>query len=171
MKKETKGNLFIGLAFAVMLVLYYSSSQSYGDQSMTGLLDRWLANEPLKEFLSPIQFTYAGSEVSIHAQGYSAFVEFFIRKAAHFGSYFLLASFWLLGLKEKMTSLPLTAVLSWLLAVGYASFDEFHQSLTPDRTPLPQDIVLDSVGAATGLAICLIFIYATKKKRKKRKRK
>lgn len=163
MKISIKSIIFIGLAFAMMVVLFFSSSQSYGDQSMVGLLDRLLANEPLKNGLSYIQFTYAGDEISIAALGYNNFVEFFIRKAAHFGSYFLLALFWFLGLKDQMKSLYLTGIVSWLLAVGYASFDEFHQGLTPDRTPLLQDIILDSIGALTAVVFALIYFLIWKK--------
>lgn len=135
---------------------------------MTGTLETILAKEPLKEVLSSIRFTYAGSEVSIRTLGYSAFIEFFIRKAAHFSSYFLLASFWLLGLKDKMKGIALPGLLSLLLAAGYASFDEFHQGLTPDRTPLLQDIILDAVGASTAVFL-IIFFFITRKPNRRRR--
>lgn len=100
MRSTTKDNFFILLAFIIMAVLFYSSSQPYGEQSLTSMLDEILAKEPLKELLSLIQFNYAGDEVSIAAQGYSSFIEFFIRKLAHFGIYFLLGLCWFLGLKK-----------------------------------------------------------------------
>ena len=152
----------------MMALLFYSSSQPYESQSMTGTLESILAKEPLKELLSSIRFTYAGSEISIHTLGYSAFIEFFIRKAAHFSSYFLLALFWLLGLKDKMKGIAFPGLLSWLLATGYASFDEFHQGLTPDRTPLLQDIILDTVGALTAIFLIVFFLNTRKPKRRKR---
>lgn len=163
MNRSIKSIIFIGLAFLTMGLLFFSSSQTYGDQSMLGTLDFLLANEPLKELLSHIQFTYAGSEVSVVANGYNEFVEFFIRKAAHFGSYFLLALFWFLGLQDQMKSIYLTGLISWLLAVGYASFDEFHQALTPDRTPLLQDIILDSTGALIAIIFSLAYFLIWKK--------
>lgn len=156
MQQNWKDNLFIVLAFVVMGVLFYSSSMSYGEQSVTSWLDRLLAMEPFEGLLSGIRFTYAGDEVSIATLGYSKFVEFFLRKGAHFVSYFLLALFWFLGLRHKTSSLPLAAMLSFLLAAGYASFDEFHQGLTPERTPLLEDILLDCAGALTGVAIAWV---------------
>ena len=171
MKASTKDNLFIVLAIFMMGVLFYSSSQPYGKQSVTPLLDQILVNQPFKELLSGVNFHYAGSEVSIAAQGYSSFIEFFIRKGAHFGTYFLLGLFWFLGLKNKLSSSSLAALIAWLLAARYAAFDEFHQSFTADRTPLFQDVILDSVGALTGILVALLFIQLfTKKKRKKTKR-
>ncbi|MBM6613350.1 VanZ family protein [Desemzia sp. RIT804] len=163
MNKTIKSTIYLGLAFLMMGLLFYSSSQPYGEQSVTGILDQLLANEPLKGLLSPIRFTYAGSEVSIAASGYNEFIEFFIRKAAHFGSYFLLALFWFLGLKERVSGVYLTALLSFMLTVGYASFDEFHQGLTPDRTPLLEDILLDSVGAFTAIVLSLLYFLVWKK--------
>lgn len=165
-----KSFIYIGFAFLIMAILFFSSSQPYGDQSMVGVLDRILENEPLKELLSSIQFTYAGSEVSIAATGYIGFIEFFIRKAAHFGSYFLLALFWFLGLKEQIKSLLLTALVSLMLTMGYASFDEFHQGLTPDRTPLLEDILLDSVGALTAILFLLGYFFVWKKNHSSRRK-
>lgn len=166
MRSTTKDNFFIALALIIMAVLFYSSSQPYGEQSLTGVLDKILAKEPLKDLLSLIQFNYAGDEVSIAAQGYSSFVEFFIRKLAHFGIYFLLGLCWFLGLKNKMTSMGLAAFVSWLVASGYAAFDEFHQSITPDRTPLMEDVILDATGALTSILLAVIFFLFFYKKKK-----
>lgn len=166
MRSTVKDNLFIILALIIMAGLFYSSSQPYGEQSLTGVLDTFLAKEPLKDVLIHTQFNYAGSEVSIAAQGYSSFVEFFIRKLAHYGIYFLLGLCWFLGLKNKMTSMGLAAFVSWLLASGYAAFDEFHQSITPDRTPLMEDVILDATGALTSILLALIFFLFFYKKKK-----
>lgn len=168
MRFTLKDNLFIALALIIMAGLFYSSSQPYGEQSLTGVLDTLLAKEPLKDVLSHIHFNYAGGEVSIAAQGYSSFVEFFIRKLAHFGIYFLLGLCWFLGLKNKMTSIGLAAFVAWLLASGYAAFDEFHQSITPDRTPLMEDVILDATGALTSILLALVFfLFIFKKKQTK----
>ena len=170
MRSTTRDNIYILLAFVIMGILFYSSSQPYEEQSITSMLDQLLAKEPFKNLLSGIRFNYVDSEISIQALGYSKFIEFFIRKAAHFGTYFLLGLFWFLGLKNKGISLSLTLVVSWLLATGYAALDEFHQGLTPNRTPLLQDIQLDSIGAATGI-ILAAFFFAFHKKKYKNKRK
>lgn len=169
MKESTKDNLFILGALLIMAGLFYSSSMPYSDQSVTPLLDQLLSGEPFKGILSSIEFMYAGSEVSIAAQGYSGFVEFFIRKGAHFFIYFLLGLCWFMGLKNRMDSLPLTILVSFLLAAGYASFDEFHQGLTPERTPLLEDILLDTVGALTGIVLSLVFSNTRSKRRRRSK--
>jgi len=168
MRSTTKDNFFILLALIIMAVLFYSSSQPYGEQSLTGMLDEILSKEPLKDLLSLVQFNYAGDEVSVAAKGYSSFIEFFIRKLAHFGIYFLLGLCWFLGLKNKMTSIGLVVFVSWLLASGYAAFDELHQSITPDRTPLMEDVILDATGALTSIFLAVVFFLFYYKKKKNR---
>lgn len=167
MKKQLQnGNFYLAVALLVMAVLFYSSSQTYEQQSQVSLLQHWLAGEPFKDKLSGISFLYGGSEVSIAHSGYAKFVEFFIRKAAHFTTYFLLGGSWLLGLRPKMQqTILLPGVIAWLSATGYAALDEFHQMLTGGRTPLFQDVVLDSIGAATAVLICWL-ILGIKKLRK-----
>ena len=167
MQKQLKhGNVYIGIALLMMVILCVSSSMTYQQQSQVSLIQKLLANEPLKAFLSQISFNYAGSEVSISAKVYVKFVEFFIRKAAHFMTYFVLGGSLYLGLlpKLKQKSSVLGLFFAWLAATGYAATDEFHQMLTGGRTPLFQDVMLDSCGALTA---CLIIIayQAIRKKR------
>ena len=163
-KYRKNGNLYLIIAFSMMGLLFYSSSQTYEQQSQIGLLSRLLKNEPLKEMLSQISFSYAGSEVSIAKSGYFSFVEFFIRKGAHFTTYFILGSSFFLALVPRLKNLALAGFFAWLAATGYAAMDEFHQMLTGGRTPLFQDVALDSVGALAGIVFCW-FIVGWREKR------
>lgn len=43
--------------------------------------------------------------------------------------------------------------LAWLLAVGYAVSDEWHQAFVPGRTATPLDVAIDGAGAAVGLRL------------------
>lgn len=163
-KYRKNGNLYLMMAFFMMGLLFYSSSQTYAQQSQIGLLSRLLKNEPFKATLANISLSYAGSEISIANKGYFSFVEFFIRKGAHFTTYFILGSSFFGGLAPRLRNLALAAFFAWLAATGYAAFDEFHQMLTGGRTPLFQDVMLDSVGALTGILFCW-FIISWREKR------
>lgn len=78
MKKMSKNsNFYIIIAFIIMAILFYSSSQTYEQQSQVGTINHLLKGQPFKEQLTRISFVYAGDEVSIQAKGYSKFVEFF----------------------------------------------------------------------------------------------
>lgn len=58
-------------------------------------------------------------------------------------------------------------VLALLSSTGVAALDEFHQMLTADRTPLFQDVILDTVGALVGIGIALL---VTQRRRRPKKR-
>ena len=155
-KQRLNGNFYLGIALIVMLVLFISSSQTYAQQSQVSFLEKFLPGQPFKERLSTISFTYAGSPISVKAVGYFKFVEFFIRKGAHFFTYFVLGGSFFLGLFPKMKLYLLTGFISILAATGYAGLDEFHQMLTGGRTPLFQDVALDCLGAATAVVIVML---------------
>lgn len=161
---QKDGRLYLVIAFAVMAILFYSSSQTYAQQSQIGLLERVLKNQPFLDQLQTISFVYAGKEISIAADGYFSFVEFFIRKGAHFGTYLVMGGSLFLGLLPRMKSYPLTAVVAWLAAVGYAGLDEFHQMITGGRTPLFQDVMLDASGAGTAIILCMIWSFIRKRR-------
>lgn len=166
MKKQFQnGNAYLVIALCVMIVLFISSSQTYDRQAeiQGPFLDKLLKNEPLKNQLQGIDFEYAGKEISVATSGYFKFVEFFVRKAAHFLTYFVMGGALFLGIRPKMRTIALSAVLAWLSATGYAALDEFHQMLTGGRTPLFQDVVLDSVGAATAIFLILLFYFLRRK--------
>lgn len=150
-----------------MAILFFSSSQTYEQQSQVGLLDNVLSSKPFATQLKGISFSYAGSEVSIKAMGYAKFIEFFIRKGAHFGTYFLLGGSWFIGLNMKLKQPILVGIVSWLAATGYAGLDEYHQMLTGGRSPLFQDVMLDSFGALSAVCLCLL-VLGIKRLSKKR---
>ncbi|SJZ86751.1 VanZ like family protein [Pilibacter termitis] len=165
-KHFANGNLWLALAFVVMCVLFYSSSQTYQEQSQVGNLEHFLQGKPFFKELSSIHLRYGNEQVSIEEKGYYPFVEFFIRKFAHFATYFFLSFFLFLGLRNKFRkSIVLFGVLSWLAASGYAGLDEFHQMLTGGRTARIEDVALDSSGAFCAVA-ALLLLEGIKKIRK-----
>lgn len=149
------------ILLSMMLILFRSSNESYQQQSLIPLLNRMLANEPLKNILSHIQFTYAGRNIAIDEIGYSSFIEFFIRKAAHFFTYFIMGCCSFALIKQFVSQPVYRILLAWFIPIAYAILDEIHQSFTPGRTPLWQDVALDSVGAITGI---MIYYYFRKNK-------
>lgn len=151
-----KDNIYLAMPFVIMGLLYLSSSMSYETQSLTSPLATILANKPLEDFLSQFEFTYGGGVVSVAESGYFSFIEFFIRKAAHFFSYFFIGFFWVLGLRKRVRGDWLAIILAILLSVGYASFDEFRQVFHPNRSGMMADVLLDSAGALTGVGLAYL---------------
>ena len=83
----------------------------------------------------------------------------FVRKAAHFLIYLLLAVFasgWTSGFHWSAAAwLPVTVAFCAL----YAASDEFHQSFTAQRSPALQDVLLDTFGALTGALLVLLLLH------------
>jgi VanZ family protein len=100
---------------------------------------------PALRFLFP--HSSAGTLVLMHGV---------IRKMAHLTEYFILSIFLMRGLRGADRGWKLKwAVWAIVIAAGYASFDEFHQSFVPSRTASPWDTLLDTVGAS----IAQIFLW------------
>jgi len=168
LKKNEKW--FWGVVVLIELVLFYSSSMTYKQQTSLPFLERFLKNKPMQDSLRGIGFTYGGKYQSIENDGYFHFVEFFIRKGAHFGIYMILGVFLCLALytyfnKNKF----LSTFIPWMTATGLAAFDEFHQGLTGGRTPSVVDVILDSCGALTGSIITVLVLYFVFRKKKANK--
>jgi len=85
-------------------------------------------------------------------------VVFFARKCAHATEYAMLAwLFWRAfrhfhGVPEKTWSWRV-ARLAWLFSTIYAATDELHQYFVPNRQGSAWDVLIDSFGAALGLAV------------------
>lgn len=140
------------LIFAILTLIFLSSSQTYEQQSLIPILKDWFPNKPFESVLSMLQIPYWGTFVSVDERGYYHFIEFLIRKGAHVVSFGLLslAFYWALPLKSYK------AITAFVLTVLYAVFDEYHQSLTGGRTPYIGDIFLDGAGAAISLSLAVL---------------
>ncbi|GAA0484925.1 VanZ family protein [Salinibacillus aidingensis] len=154
-----------------MGIIFFSSSQPYEQQNLKPFFSEYMDFSFLIPIVDRISFVYHHSEVSVQALGINGFVEFFIRKGAHFGVFFILVFLFILAF-QKSTALPAKWMVSWsfLLTVLYAVFDEFHQGITPNRTPYIGDVIIDTIGAVAGVFIYGMFsVYLRKRKGKKMK--
>jgi len=146
-------------------VLFFSSGQTYEQQSLIPALEKWLPGEPFASQLSNLHIPYWGMTISVDERGYYPFVEFLLRKSAHFFIFGFIAIAIYLILPKHLFRMMTAAWLTLFVAIG----DEYHQSLTGGRTPAVQDIVLDMSGAITFLLILkLVLLLKRPKKRRKR---
>jgi VanZ family protein len=141
----------------ILILLFISSGQTYEQQSLIPTLKQWLPGEPLKDLLSTLQISYWGRTISVEERGYYYFLEFLIRKGAHILTFGALAIAAFIMTKRYL--------FSFILTIGLAAIDEFHQSLTGGRTPTIQDVYLDTFGAF----LALLFIFIINKIRTKPK--
>lgn len=83
-------------------------------------------------------------------------IDFPVRKAAHTFEYAVLgALIFLTAALHAGTSSTMTKCWrrAWLLSVGYAVTDEFHQYFVPGRACRLFDVAVDGAGALIGIAI------------------
>lgn len=147
----------------LLLVLFISSGQTYEQQSIVPNLEKWLPDKPLESLLSKIEIPYWGITVSVEERGYYYFIEFLLRKSAHFFIFGFIATAIYSVLPKFKNRLWVAAFITLLIALG----DEYHQSLTGGRTPSLQDVTLDMAGAMTALIfIRLLFKNSATQKKK-----
>lgn len=152
----------------LLAALFISSGQTYEQQSIIPILQKWLPDKPFEGILSLLSIPYWGINVSVEERGYYYFVEFLLRKSAHFLIFALIAAFIYSVLPKKSSRFMIAALITLLIAIG----DEYHQSLTGGRTPSFQDILLDMSGAITALILIRILsLFKNKKRRRKKRRK
>jgi VanZ family protein len=77
-----------------------------------------------------------------------------IRKSAHLTEYFIFSILLIRALRGQENGWKLRwAIWAVVIAAGYASFDEFHQSFVPSRTASPWDALLDTAGASVAQVV------------------
>ncbi len=85
---------------------------------------------------------------------------YLVRKTAHLTEYAVLAILLWRALRKPppFTWSWHTALAALVLAALYALTDELHQSLVPNREASAFDVVLDTCGAALGLALVWLIL-------------
>lgn len=151
----------------IITVLFISSSQTYEQQSIVPSLEDLLPGKPFENVLSTLQIPYWGKIISVEERGYYYFVEFLLRKSAHFFIFGLLA----LAVYSILPRLRFRMLIALIITLAFAIGDEFHQSLTGGRTASARDVLLDMSGAVTFLVVLrLLHIMLGHRKQKRSSR-
>lgn len=149
-------------------VIGFMSTMPYQEQTIVPELRSILADEPFKEQLSMLKITYWDRTISVEERGYFYFVEFLIRKSAHFFGYGLVGVLLFLFYRKIHWRVP----SFWAVASVFiiASLDEIRQRYTPGRTGIFDDVIIDTVGAITCilLAKIVLLLFDARKMLKKR---
>ena len=149
-------------------IIFYASSQPYTKQDMREEISTVFHRFPqfFIDGLDWISFSYAGKFVSIESLGIGGFIEFFIRKAAHLGAFFLLAFFFFCFLMNRFEAMWKGSLFTAVFSFFYALSDEYHQMLTGGRTPLIHDVGIDCLGAAFGILLGYLWMKRSRMKRR-----
>lgn len=131
-------------------VIFQASNTPYQQQDIQPFLRahfQWTANT-----FPHISFMYGGEMIST-LDPY-AFAEFVLRKLSHVTEYALFA-FLLTNLMLTTTlKRNLSYLLGFILSIGYAGLDEWHQTFIPGRTGHAIDVfTFDTAGILLALAL------------------
>ncbi len=159
--KHRIGLSLVPVILVMVMIFCFSAQQGETSGALSGRMTRWVigifdsdfGNRPIDQQESIVQT-----------------LSFILRKGAHFSEFALLGFFLMLHIRQLQTRVPV--VLPWLWAWGigtlYAVSDEIHQGFVGGRYPAVTDVMIDSAGAATGVAILLLIlqIYACNLRKK-----
>lgn len=88
----------------------------------------------------------------------------FIRKVGHFGEYFLLGASFIIPLYTlyKVRG-KRSFFITLCFCILFASTDEFHQLFVDGRSGSIKDVLIDSLGALTGIGLTQMLCYVLRK--------
>jgi VanZ family protein len=94
---------------------------------------------------------------------YTDRIHHYVRKLGHVTEYFILAvtvafPLYVYGVR----GFPLM-IVAGIFCVGFAAFDEYHQSFVAGRGPSPRDVAIDSIGIFIGIILVRIVGWAGRK--------
>lgn len=130
-----------------MSFIFWMSTGTFSSQNTSLII------EPLLGLLMP---SLSQKEVDV--------IHGVIRKAGHVTEYFILG---ILLFRAFRNSSDKDRVWQWtfysfLIILGYAAGDEFHQSFVPTRTASPADVFLDTSGGLLAQAVSVLWHRRTR---------
>lgn len=96
-------------------------------------------------------------------ESYAHKIHYYVRKMGHVTEYFVLAvsvAFPLYVYGIRGLALMLVA---GIFCVGFAGFDEYHQSFVSGRGPSIRDVAIDSIGIFSGIILTRIICFTGRK--------
>ena len=144
----------VSVAVWMAVIFWFSAQNGQSSGSMSAGITQAVARflTPGFDSLSPL----AQAEV-VEA------LHLFVRKAAHFSEYAVLGVLTANALRTYRLKHGLRFLLPVAICFLYAVSDEFHQSFVVGRAGRLSDVLLDTAGAVTGVAVFLAAGYVLRK--------
>ena len=145
--------IYLFLVIAVMVSIFvFSAMRGNQSSAMSGRITNWI-----------IGIIYPDYSAMPAEQRIGAFrlMEHIVRKGAHFTEYAVLGA--LVALLINTFSFRNQYLIALLLSVCYAISDEWHQSFVAGRSPMLQDVMIDTAGAALGIVIIIMLLLIRRK--------
>ncbi len=147
-------------AAMMLLIFFFSTETAERSDKTSGTIS--------KTVISVIHPDYEHYQASKRKEIYDT-VQHAVRKAAHFTEYMILGLLLRLCLESWFGKRKWLAPGAWLIGTLYAGTDELHQILTDGRSGQWTDVLLDSSGVLTGVALALLILHVVRSSGKERK--
>lgn len=160
MHKETviKITLIVFVLLWMITVFIFSSQDGTQTLKTSGAFIDKIKETIKNETPNPKDEQIKTDNVKQQVNKHSSKTQNFVRKNAHYFLYFIggiiLSAFFYVLTKNKIK----TCIFSFLVGVIYAMSDEFHQRFVQGRTASITDVLIDSLGILTGIALFMILI-------------
>lgn len=150
MKK--KGKMII-LTIIIILWMAFIFSMSAKNSTQSSSISGGFTYKILSMFFAQFRSIDKTTQDSI-VEG----LQFVVRKGAHFTAYAILGGlcFAYLRALDKF-KLKINFIIALVISALYAASDELHQYFVPGRSCEIRDVMIDSLGALTGITVVIIF--------------
>lgn len=133
-------------ALLVMIMIFAFSAEDSDNSSSTS---RGFTKSVVSIVDSSLNLELTAEQKDIAVEDF----EHLIRKLAHFTEYMLLGISVFIPIFIFYVRGYTVYFISWIFCIVYASSDEFHQLFISGRSASPKDVMIDSLGALTGIVI------------------
>lgn len=150
MKK--KGKMII-LTIIIILWMAFIFSMSAKNSTQSSSISGGFTYKILSMFFAQFRSIDKTTQDSI-VEG----LQFVVRKGAHFTAYAILGGLYFADLRvlDKF-KLKINFIIALVISALYAASDELHQYFVPGRSCEIRDVMIDSLGALTGITVVIIF--------------
>ena len=150
MKK--KGKMII-LTIIIILWMAFIFSMSAKNSTQSSSISGGFTYKILSMFFAQFRSIDKTTQDSI-VEG----LQFVVRKGAHFTAYAILGGLCFADLRvlDKF-KLKINFIIALVMSALYAASDELHQYFVPGRSCEIRDVMIDSLGALTGITVVIIF--------------
>lgn len=138
-KKMRKIVAWLIVVLWMLLIFYFSQQSVFESRDLSTTITKRLIE--IVEKVTPIENMKLDQ------------IHYLVRKNAHFNIYFLLGISALLALKISGIKGYCSVVIALIICMIYAVTDEFHQLFVLGRGAQVKDVLIDLVGATTGITI------------------
>lgn len=155
---------YAALAIFMMAAIFWFSAQVGSDSSSTSDA---IASVICENLIPGFESLSLDAQDSLFST-----VTLAVRKTAHMTEYAVLGALYCLAMYQlgttrsvRVRGLGRTGLVAWVLAVAYAATDEVHQLFVDGRSGMASDVVIDSVGAAIGIALVILVLLRQERNR------